>query len=330
MTESVRKMSIAKALNAGLREALDQDPTVVLMGEDVGKLGGVFRITENLQKDFGEDRVIDTPLAESGILGTAIGLCLRGYRPVVEIQFDGFVYPAFDQIVSQVAKMHYRSLGKLKLPMVIRIPYGGGIGAVEHHSESNEAYFAHTAGLRVVTCATPEDAYWMVQQSISSDDPVVLYEPKRRYHERGQIEMAAQAPYGLHDAAVRTEGRDVTLLTYGPMVKVCMAAAQAAEIDEGPSIEVIDLRSLSPLDVETIAASVTKTGHAVVVSEAQTFVGVSAELAALVQQECFFHLEAPVLRVGGYNIPYPPSRHEEVFLPDLDRILHAVDIVLNY
>ncbi len=330
MADSVQKMSIAKALNAGLRASLDHDPKVVLMGEDVGKLGGVFRITENLQKDFGEDRVIDTPLAESGILGTAIGLCLRGYRPVVEIQFDGFVYPAFDQIVSQVAKMHYRSLGKLKLPMVIRIPYGGGIGAVEHHSESNEAYFAHTAGLRVVTCATPEDAYWMVQQSISSDDPVVLYEPKRRYHERGQIEMAAEAPYGLHDAAVRAEGTDVTLLTYGPMVKVCMAAAQAAELDDGPSIEVVDLRSLSPLDVETVTASVTKTGHAVVVGEAQTFVGMSAELAALVQQECFFHLEAPVLRVGGYNIPYPPSRHEEVFLPDLDRILHAVDTVIGY
>ncbi len=330
MAEPMQKMSIAKALNAGLRASLDHDPKVVLMGEDVGKLGGVFRITENLQKDFGEDRVIDTPLAESGILGTAIGLCLRGYRPVVEIQFDGFVYPAFDQIVSQVAKMHYRSLGKLKLPMVIRIPYGGGIGAVEHHSESNEAYFAHTAGLRVVTCATPEDAYWMVQQSIASDDPVVLYEPKRRYHERGQIEMSTEAPLGLHEAAVRAEGRDVTLLTYGPMVKVCMAAAQAAELDDGPSIEVVDLRSLSPLDVDTITASVTKTGHAVVVSEASTFVGVSAELAALVQQECFFHLEAPVMRVGGYNIPYPPSRHEEVFLPDLDRILHAVDTVLDY
>lgn len=326
----VQKMSIAKALNAGMRASMEADPKVVLMGEDVGKLGGVFRITENLQKDFGEDRVIDTPLAESGILGTAIGLCLRGYRPVVEIQFDGFVYPAFDQIVSQVAKMHYRSLGKLKLPMVIRIPYGGGIGAVEHHSESNEAYFAHTAGLRVVSCATPDDAFWMIQQAISSDDPVVFYEPKRRYHERGQVELGSAAAYELHQAVVRAEGTDVTLLTYGPMVKVCMAAAQAAELDDGPSIEVVDLRSLSPLDVETITASVIKTGHAIVVSEAQTFVGVSAELAALVQRDCFVHLEAPVLRVGGYNIPYPPSRHEEVFLPDLDRILNAVDAVLDY
>jgi len=324
------KLSIAKALNAGMRAAMEADEKVVLMGEDVGKLGGVFRITENLQKDFGESRVIDTPLAESGILGAAVGLCLRGYRPVVEIQFDGFVYPAFDQIVSQVAKMHYRSMGKLRLPLVIRIPYGGGIGAVEHHSESNEAYFAHTAGLRVVSVATPEDAYWMVQQSIASDDPVVLYEPKRRYHERGQIELADSAPLGLHQAAVRTRGDDVTLLAYGPMVKVAMAAAQAAQMEGGPSIEVVDLRSLSPLDVPVITASVAKTGRAIAVTEAQTFLGMSAELAATVQRECFYQLEAPVLRVGGYNIPYPPSRHEEVFLPDLDRILHAVDTVLSY
>ncbi|WP_153398001.1 alpha-ketoacid dehydrogenase subunit beta [Ornithinicoccus halotolerans] len=323
-------MTLAKGLNAGMRAAMEADPTVVLMGEDVGKLGGVFRITEHLQKDFGEDRVIDTPLAESGILGTAVGLALRGYRPVVEIQFDGFVYPAFDQIVSQIAKLHYRSLGHLRLPLVIRIPYGGGIGAVEHHSESNEAYFAHTAGLRVVTCATPEDGFWMMQQAIASDDPVMFYEPKRRYHERGEIELGERAPFGLHDAAVRHPGEDVTLLTYGPMVKTALAAAQAAENEGGPSVEVVDLRSLSPLDVETITASVQRTGRAVVVHEAQTFLGMGAELAALVQQECFYHLEAPVLRVGGYNIPYPPSRHEEVFLPDLDRILDAVDRSLAY
>jgi 2-oxoisovalerate dehydrogenase E1 component beta subunit len=327
---TTQKMTIAKALNAGMRKAMEDDPKVVLMGEDVGKLGGVFRITEHLQKDFGEHRVVDTPLAESGILGTAIGMALRGYRPVVEIQFDGFVYPAFDQIISQVAKMHYRSLGKIRLPLVIRIPYGGGIGAVEHHSESNEAYFAHTAGLRVVTCATPEDAYWMMQQAIASDDPVVFYEPKRRYHERGFIELGEAAPYELHEAVVRREGTDVTLLTYGPMLKVSLAAAQAAELEDGPDIEVVDLRSLSPLDVDAITASVAKTGRCVVVNEAQTFLGMSAELAALVQQECFYHLEAPVLRVGGYNIPYPPSRHEEHFLPDLDRVLHAVDAALAH
>jgi 2-oxoisovalerate dehydrogenase E1 component beta subunit len=327
---SAQKMTIAKALNAGMRASMEADPRVVLMGEDVGKLGGVFRITEHLQKDFGEDRVIDTPLAESGILGVAVGLALRGYRPVVEIQFDGFVYPAFDQIVSQVAKMHYRSLGYLKLPLVIRIPYGGGIGAVEHHSESNEAYFAHTAGLRVVTCATPEDAFWMMQQAIESDDPVMFYEPKRRYHERGEVELSDTAPHGLHDAVVRAEGSDVTLLTYGPMVKTAVAAAQASRDDGGPSIEVVDLRSLSPLDSDTVVASARKTGRVVVAHEAQTFLGLGAELAAQVQQECFYHLEAPVLRVGGYNIPYPPSRHEEVFLPDLDRVLDAVDRSLAY
>ena len=324
-----QKMTIAKALNAGMRAAMEADSKVVLLGEDICKLGGVFRITEGLQKDFGEDRVIDTPLAESGIMGTAVGLALRGYRPVVEIQFDGFVYPAFDQIISQVSKMHYRSQGHLKLPMVIRIPYGGGIGAVEHHSESNEAYFAHTAGLRVVTCSSAEDAYWMMQQAIASDDPVVFYEPKRRYHERGEVELGESAPHGLHDAVVRAEGSDVTLLAYGPMVKTAMIAAQSAEA-EGTSIEVVDLRSLSPLDVPVIVESVRKTGRAVVAHEAQTFLGMGAELAAMIQHESFYHLEAPVIRVGGYNIPYPPSRHEEVFLPDLDRVLDAVDRSLAY
>ncbi|MFK5635266.1 MULTISPECIES: alpha-ketoacid dehydrogenase subunit beta [unclassified Ornithinimicrobium] len=333
---TAQRTTIAKALNAGMRAAMERDPKVVLMGEDIGKLGGVFRITEGLQKDFGEDRVIDAPLAEAGIVGTAVGLALRGYRPVVEIQFDGFVYPAFDHIVSQVAKMHYRSLGRLKLPMVIRIPYGGGIGAVEHHSESNESYFAHTAGLRVVTAATTEDAYWMMQQAIATDDPVIFYEPKRRYHERGVLDLGAgpadlgDAPHALNDAVVRVEGADVTVLTYGPMLKVALAAAQASELEDGPSLEVVDLRSLSPLDTGTIEASVRKTGRCITLSEAQSFSSITAELAAHVQRECFYDLEAPVVRVGGYNIPYPPSRHEEVFLPDLDRVLHAVETVLGY
>jgi pyruvate dehydrogenase E1 component beta subunit len=335
-TSTAQRTTIAKALNAGMRAAMERDPKVVLMGEDIGKLGGVFRITEGLQKDFGEDRVVDTPLAESGIMGSAVGLALRGYRPVVEIQFDGFVYPAFDQIVSQVAKMHYRSLGRLRLPIVIRIPYGGGIGAVEHHSESNESYFVHTPGLRVATVSTTDDAYWMMQQAIASDDPVVLYEPKRRYHERGVLDLGgglpdlADAPHRLDEAVVRAEGSDVTVLTYGPMVKVALAASQASELEDGPSIEVVDLRSLSPLDTEVIEASVTKTGRCITLSEAQTFTSIHSELAAHVQQHCFYSLEAPVLRVGGYNIPYPPSRHEEVFLPDLDRVLHAVETVMAY
>jgi pyruvate dehydrogenase E1 component beta subunit len=326
-----QKLTLAKGLNSGLRAAMETDAKVLLMGEDIGKLGGVFRITEGLQKDFGEERVIDTPLAEAGILGTAVGLALRGYRPVVEIQFDGFIYPAFDQIVSQVSKMHSRSLGYLKVPMVIRVPYGGGIGAVEHHSESNEAYFAHTAGLRVVTCSNPEDAYWMIQQAIESDDPVMFYEPKRRYHERGEVEIdeAAGAPRGLHEARVLREGSDLTLLTYGPMVKTCMSAAAAAE-EEGRSLEVMDLRSLSPLDLDAITASAKKTGRVVVVHEASTFLGMGSEIVAEIPQECFYHLEAPVLRVGGYNIPYPPSRFEEEFLPNLDRVLDGVDKALAY
>ncbi len=314
--------TIAKAVNNGLRAAMDKDARVLLMGEDIGKLGGVFRVTEGLQKDFGEERVIDTPLAEAGIVGTAIGMALRGYRPVVEIQFDGFVYPAFDHIISQVAKMRARSLGKITLPMVIRIPVGGGIGAVEHHSESNEAYFTHTAGLRVVCCANPGDAYWMIQQAIETDDPVIFYEPKRRYWDKGEIPETAEL--GLGDARVCRPGTDVTLLAYGPMVKTCLQAAEAADA-EGKSLEVIDLRSLSPVDVPTIVESVRRTGRAVVVHEAPTFGGLGGELAATIMQECFYSLEAPVLRVGGYNIPYPPAKLEDEFLPDLDRVLDAVD-----
>ncbi len=319
--------TMAKAITSGLRAAMEKDPKVVLMGEDIGRLGGVFRVTDGLQKDFGEERVIDTPLAEAGILGTAIGMALRGYRPVVEIQFDGFVYPAFDHIVSQVAKLHARSLGQVTMPLVIRIPYGGGIGAVEHHSESNEAYFAHTAGLRVVTCASPHDAHWMIQQAIETDDPVVFYEPKRRYWDKGEV--AGAPALGLSDAAVIRPGADVTILAYGPMVRSSLQAANAAE-EEGRSLEVIDLRSLSPLDTETIFASVRKTGRVVVVHEAPTFLGLGAELAAQITSECFYSLEAPVLRVGGYNVPYPPSRLEDDFLPDLDRILDGVDKVVAF
>ncbi len=321
-------MTIAKGITNGLRKAMEKDPKVVLMGEDIGKLGGVFRVTEGLQKDFGQDRVMDTPLAEAGIVGTAIGMALRGYRPVVEIQFDGFIYPAFDHIVSQVAKMRARSLGKVKLPMVIRIPVGGGIGAVEHHSESNEAYFAHTAGLRVVCVSNAADAYWGIQQAIETDDPVLFYEPKRRYWDKGQVDEGA-ASHGLFEAAVVKEGTDCTLVAYGPMVKTCLQAAQAAE-EEGRSLEVIDLRSLSPLDLDALATSVEKTGRMVVVHEAATFLGLGSEIAAAVTQRSFFHLEAPVMRVGGYNLPYPPSRLEEEFLPDLDRVLDAVDRSLAF
>ncbi|GAA2263286.1 MULTISPECIES: alpha-ketoacid dehydrogenase subunit beta [Kitasatospora] len=321
------QLSIAKALNEALRKSLESDPKTVLMGEDIGKLGGVFRITDGLQKDFGESRVIDTPLAESGIMGTAIGLALRGYRPVVEIQFDGFVYPAFDQIVSQLAKMHARALGHVKMPVTVRIPYAGGIGAVEHHSESHEAYFAHTAGLRVVSPSSAQDAHWMLRQSIESDDPVIFLEPKRRYWDKGEVLDAPDLP--LHAARVVRPGTDATLIAYGPMVKVCLEAAAAAE-EEGRQLEVIDLRSLSPVDFGTLEASLKRTGRGIVVHEAPVFMGMGAELAARLTERCFYHLEAPVLRVGGYFAPYPPSRVEEAFLPDLDRVLDAVDRALAF
>jgi len=322
------RITMAKALNAGLRRALEADPKVVLAGQDIGKLGGVFRVTEGLQKDFGEHRVIDSPLAESGIIGTAIGMALRGYRPVCEIQFDGFVYPAYDQIVSQLAKMHFRSRGLLKMPVVIRIPFGGGIGAVEHHSESPEAYFAHTPGLKVVACADPVDAYWMIQQAVASDDPVVFFEPKRRYHEKAEVDESVTPP-PLHAARVVRPGRDLTLLAYGPMVRTCLDAATAAA-EEGRELEVIDLRSLSPLDMACVVESARRTGHVVTVHEAQVNLGLGAELAARITEQCFYSLEAPVLRVGGYDLPYPPSRIEDDYLPDLDRVLDAVDRSLVY
>jgi pyruvate dehydrogenase E1 component beta subunit len=317
-------ITLAKALNAGLRKAMEDDPKVVLLGEDIGRLGGVFRITDGLQKDFGEDRVVDSPLAESGIVGTAVGLALRGYRPVVEIQFDGFVYPAYDQIVNQVAKMHFRTGGKVSMPMVIRIPFAGGIGAVEHHSESPEAQFAHTPGLKVVACSNPVDAYWMIQQAIAEPDPIVFLEPKRLYHsDKAELDPAVP-PVPLFSSRVVRQGDDVTVLAYGPTVKTALTAAAAAA-QEGTSLEVIDLRTLSPLDLAPVFASVRRTGRAVVVHEAHVNLGVGAEVAARISEECFHSLEAPVLRVGGFDTPYPPARAEEHFLPDLDRLLDAVD-----
>ncbi len=320
-------ITLAKAINAGLRRAMEDDPKVVLMGEDIGKLGGVFRVTDGLQKDFGEARVIDTPLAESAIIGAAVGLSLRGYRPVCEIQFDGFVYPAFDQIVSQVAKMHNRSRGAVRMPITIRIPFGGGIGAVEHHSESPEAYFAHTAGLKVITCSTPADAHVLIRQAIASDDPVIFFEPKRRYWIKGEISDDLSMP--MHAARVVRPGSDCTLVAYGPMVATALDAAKAAEAD-GHDLEVIDLRSLSPLDTGTVLASVERTGRLVVVHEASVSFGLGAEIAARVQEKAFYSLQAPVQRVGGFDTPYPPSRVEEEWLPDVDRILDAVDRTFTY
>jgi len=324
------QLTMAKALNEGLRRAMADDDKVLVMGEDIGRLGGVFRITDGLQAEFGAQRIVDTPLAESGIMGTAVGLAYRGYRPVVEIQFDGFVYPAFDQIVSNVAKLHYRSQGAVKMPITIRIPWAGGVGAAEHHSESPEAYFVHTSGLRVVAVSNPQDAYTVLRQAIACDDPVVFFEPKRLYHTKGEVDLdtdlADAAPMGL--ARVARPGKDVTLITYGAQVSTAMDAATAAE-DEGIDIEVIDLRSLSPIDYKAVTASVRKTGRVVVTHEAAREAGLGAEIIASVTERCFYHLETPPVRVTGWDIPYPPAKLEKHHVPDLDRILDAVDRVLD-
>lgn len=324
------QLTFARAINAGLRKALENDSKVVLLGEDIGTLGGVFRVTDGLQKDFGTHRVVDTPLAESAIVGTAVGLAYRGYRPVVEIQFDGFIYPAFDQIVSQVAKLHYRTRGAVKMPITIRVPFGGGIGSPEHHSESPEAYFTHTSGLRVVTVANPQDAYTVIQQAISCDDPVLYFEPKRRYHDKGEVDESVDPGSALpmDKARVLTEGSDVTLVAYGPLVKTAQDAASAAA-DEGISIEVIDLRSLSPVDYGPVVASVRKTGRLVVTHEAGQSGGLGAEVAASITERCFYHLEAAPVRVTGFDIPYPYSKLEMHHLPGLDRILDGVDRALG-
>ena len=324
----ITTMTMARALNEGLRRAMELDPKVLLMGEDIGKLGGVFRITDGLQKDFGQDRVIDTPLAESAIVGTAVGLAIRGYRAVCEMQFDGFVFPAFDQIVSQVAKLHKRSNGVYTMGLVIRLPFQGGIGAIEHHSESPEAYFAHTPGLRVVSCATPNDAYWMIQQAIQSDDPIIFCEPKSRYWEKGEVDLE-NAPRGLYDAVVRREGTDVTLVGYGSSVKTMLRAAETAAA-EGTSLEVIDLRGVAPLDFPTIVASVNKTGRVIAVQEAPRTASVGSEIVAEITERCFYSLRAPGMRVAGYHVPYPPARIEEEYRPSVERILDAVDRVMDY
>ncbi len=324
-------LTMAKALNEALRASMEADAKVLVMGEDVGRLGGVFRVTDGLMKDFGEARVMDTPLAESGIVGTAIGLAMRGYRPVCEIQFDGFVYPAYNQIVSQLAKIHARTKGAVRMPITIRIPFGGGIGAVEHHSESPEAYFAHTAGLKVLACGNPQDAFVMLQQAIRADDPVIFFEPKRRYWEKAEVDVntALASACPLWRARVVRSGIDATLIAYGPMVSTCLAAAVAAQ-SEGRSLEVVDLRTLAPLDFPTVVESVRRTRRAIVVHEAPSFLGLGAEIAARLSEELYYVMEAPVLRVTGFDIPYPPSRLEENYLPDLDRVLHAVDRSLGF
>jgi 2-oxoisovalerate dehydrogenase E1 component beta subunit len=321
-------LPLAKAINLGLAKALADDPKVLLMGEDIATLGGVFRVTEGLKAEFGENRVIDTPLAESAIVGTAIGLAMRGYRPVCEIQFDGFIFPGFDQITSQLAKLTYRHEGSQSFPIVIRVPYGGHIGAVEHHQESPEAYFAHTPGLRVVSPATPQDGYWMIQQAIQSNDPVLFFEPKSRYWQKGEVDRET-APGAFQASRVVRIGTEVTLVGHGAMVAALLQAADIAA-SEGTSVEVIDLRSLSPIDYAPIIASVQKTGRLVVAQEAPGHVSVGSEIAATVAERAFYSLESPVLRVSGFDTPFPPAKLEGNYLPDADRILEAVDRALAY
>lgn len=324
-------MTVVRALNSALRHSLEKDPKTLLMGEDIAELGGVFRVTDGLAKDFGSHRVFDSPLAESGIVGTAIGLAMRGFRPVVEIQFDGFVFPAFDQIVSQLAKTHRRTAGQVTLPITIRIPYGGGIGAVEHHSESPEALFAHIPGLRVLTAWDPQTAFTNLTAAIDSDDPVIFLEPKRRYWDKGEVDTNIEVhshteihtvdPWKAH---VVKPGTDVTIVAYGPMVRTALEAERASEF----SGEVIDLSSISPLDDHTISESVKKTGRLVIVHEAPGNVGVGAEIAARIGRSCFYYLEAPIERVTGFDVPYPASKLEEHYLPGIDRVLYAVDTVM--
>jgi len=319
-------LTLAKAINAGLRRAMLDDPKVVLLGEDIGALGGVFRVTSDLLAEFGPNRVIDTPLAESAIIGTAVGLAYRGYRPVCEIQFDGFIFPGFDQIVSQVARFHYRTQGAVRMPITIRVPFGGGIGAAEHHSESPEAYFTHTSGLRVIAVSNPQDAYSLIRQAISSDDPVLYFEPKRRYHVAGSV--SPQLGASMERAQIVAAGTDVTLLAYGALVPTATDAALAAA-DAGIGVEVIDLRSLSPIDYVTIEASVRKTGRLVVTHEAARSGGLGGEIIAEITERCFEYLEAAPVRVTGFDIPYPPAKLESHHLPDLDRMLDGIDRVLG-
>jgi len=319
------QVTMSGAINRALRDAMTENADVVVFGEDVGTLGGVFRVTDGIARDFGEDRCFDTPLAESGIVGYAVGMAMAGFRPVIEMQFDAFAYPAFEQIASHVAKMRNRTRGKVNLPIVIRIPYAGGIGGVEHHCDSSEAYYAHTPGLKVVTPATVEDAYTLLREAINDPDPVIFMEPKRLYWSRGSIELATAATTfdSFGHAAVRREGTDVTLVAYGPSVDVALEAASAAA-DSGWSVEVVDLRTIVPFDDETVVASVRKTGRCVVIHEAQGFAGVGAEIAARVQERAFHSLHAPVLRVAGLDIPYPPPKLEHLHVPGVERVLDTI------
>lgn len=322
--EPIASISMAQAVNRALHDAMRADARVMVFGEDVATLGGVFRVTEGLAETFGAQRCFDTPLAESAIIGIAVGMAIRGLVPVPEIQFDGFAAPAFDQMVSHLAKYRMRTRGDIDMPVTVRIPSFGGIGAVEHHSESTETHWLHTAGLKVVVPSTPTDAYWLLRYAIASRDPVIYLEPKRRYWAKEVVDTGNPAP-PIGRAEIRRPGDDVTVITYGPLVATALNAADVCP----SSLEVVDLRSLNPLDFDTVAASVRRTGRAVVMHEGSRTLGFGAELAARIQEECFYDLEAPVLRATGFDTPYPPARLEKLWLPGVDRLLDCVENAMS-
>lgn len=322
-----RLMSMVEALNRGLSDAMREDPTVVVFGEDVETLGGVFRVTAGIAAEHGRDRCFDTPLAESGIAGFAVGMAIAGFRPVVEMQYDAFCYPAMEQIFSHIAKMRNRTRGYLSLPMVIRVPSGGGIGGLEHHSDSSEAYFAHTPGLKVVFPATVADSYSLMREAIEDPDPVVFFEPKALYWSREAVQLPGRTE-AFGQAVVRRAGTFATIVAYGPAMPVALAAAEVASQRLGVDLQVVDIRTIVPFDDATVARAVRSTGRCIVVQQAQGFAGVAAEIAARVQEGCFSSLRAPVLRVTGLDIPYPPPRLEETHLPSVSRVLDSVGQLL--
>ena len=328
---SATVMSMQQALNRALDEVLADNPKAVIFGEDCGRLGGVFRITDGLQAKHGAQRVFDTPLAESGILGMSVGLAMTGFHPIPEVQFDGFAYPAINQIVCQIARMNYRSRGTLPMPITLRVPSFGGIRAPEHHGESLEALFAHVPGLKVVSPSNPHEAYHLLKYAATRPDPVIFMEPKSRYWQKGEVDLAAHDAAGgpPEGAKVMREGRHLTLVAWGAMVARCLQVAELAA-EDGIDIEVLDLRWLKPIDAEALAASVRKTRRAVVVHEAPLTSGLGAEVAQLITQSCFNTLKAPVERVTGFDVPYPSGDLEDEYIPNIDRILFGIQRVLEY
>ncbi len=323
------KLNLVEAINLALREEMERDNRIIILGEDVGKEGGVFRVTDGLQAKFGEERVVDTPLAETGIVGTAMGMALYGLRPIAEIQFDGFLYPCLDQITNHIGRIRNRSRGRFTCPLVIRVPYGGGIHAPEHHSESPEAILAHTPGIKVVIPSTPSEAKGLLLSSIRDPDPVLFLEPKRIYRAIREDVPEGDYTIPLGKARLVQEGRDVTVVSWGAMVREVLSAAEALR-SEKIDLEIIDLRTISPMDGDAIVASVKKTGRAVVVHEAPRTCGLGAEIIALINEKAFLSLQAPIERVTGFDIPVPLLKAEHYYLPNAKRIAMAIKKVLSF